>query len=197
MIVTISGKLTKKEPNGLIIDVNGLGYFCHISTNTYDSLPNPGEGISLITYHHITESSQELFAFSSESERVMFKMLIGVSGIGPKTAIVLLSAVTPEEFKRRLIASEVGMLTALPGIGPKTARRIIVELKDKFVKFGEEELPIEGDEGMTASANEATNALSTLGFKPMDIRKVLNEILKEESNLTVEQLIKKGLELLR
>jgi len=197
MIVTIKGKLTKKEPTGIIVDVNGLGYYCHISTNTYDSLPNLREEISLLIYHHITDSSQDLFAFSAESERVMFKMLIGVSGIGPKTAIVLLSAVTPDEFKRRLIAGEVGMLTALPGIGPKTARRIIVELKDKFVKLGEEELPIEADEGMIASANEAANALSTLGFKLTDIRKVLNQILKDESNLTVEQLIKKGLELLR
>ena len=102
MIVTIKGILTHKMPDEIIIEINGLGYACYISTNTYDNLPKPGKEVALLTYFHVTENSQQLFAFSDATERELFRMLIGVSGIGPKTAIVLLSAVSPDEFKRRL-----------------------------------------------------------------------------------------------
>ena len=190
MIVSITGKIVKKNPNQIIIDLNGLGYLCHISTNTFDNLPLVGEEVSLLTYFSVSEHNQELYAFFEELERNLFIMLIGVSGIGPKTAIGLLAAVTPEEFKRRLIAGEVGMLTALPGIGPKTARRIIVELKDKFVKLGSEELPVE-DNGETSSVKtEVFQALETLGYKTIHINKILREITKENSNLNTQEIIK-------
>ena len=104
MIVTIRGKLIRKMPAEIIIESGGLGYALSISTNTYDHLPKSDEEVSLLTYFHVTENNQSLFAFSDETERELFLMLIGVSGIGPKTAIVLLSSVTPDEFKRRLIA---------------------------------------------------------------------------------------------
>ena len=143
MIVTIRGKIIQKMPAEIIIEAGGIGYALSISSNTYDKLPKSGYEVSLLTYFHVTENNQSLFAFSDEIERELFLMLIGVSGIGPKTAIILLSSVTPNEFKRRLIAGEVGMLTSLPGIGPKTARRIIVELKDKFVKLSPDDLPKE------------------------------------------------------
>ncbi|MEE2858935.1 MAG: Holliday junction branch migration protein RuvA, partial [Candidatus Neomarinimicrobiota bacterium] len=139
MIVMIKGNIVSKEPNEVIIEAGGLGYACKISTNTYDDLQNVNDEVELLTYFHVTENSQSLFAFSNLTEKELFLLLIGVSGIGPKTAIILLSSITPEEFKKRLIAGEVGMLTALPGIGPKTARRIIVELKDKFVKLSADE----------------------------------------------------------
>jgi len=190
MIVSITGKIAKKNPKQIIIDLNGLGYLCHISTNTFDNLPLEGEVVSLLTYYSVSEHNQELYAFFEELERNLFIMLIGVSGIGPKTAIGLLAAVTPEEFKRRLIAGEVGMLTALPGIGPKTARRIIVELKDKFVKLGSEELPVE-DNGETSSVKtEVFQALETLGYKTIHINKILREITKENSNLNTQEIIK-------
>ena len=136
MIVTIRGIITQKLPDTIIIEINGLGYAYHISTNTYDQLPKRGNEVSLLTYFHVTENNHSLFGFINETERNLFIMLIGVSGFGPKTAIALLSAVSADEFKRRIIAGEVSMLTALPGIGPKTARRIIVELKDKFGSHG-------------------------------------------------------------
>ena len=142
MIVSIRGKILKKTPTEIIIDVNGLGYLCFITINTYDSLGKPGEKVELLTHYQVTENSNALFAFHNETEKHLFEMLISVSGIGPKTAINLLSAVTPEEFKKRLIAGEVAMLTALPGIGPKTARRIIVELKDKFVNISKDDLSL-------------------------------------------------------
>ena len=192
MIVTIKGILTHKELEEVIIDINGLGYACFISTNTYDSLPNEGEQIFLFTYFHVTENNQQLFAFSNITERELFMMLIGVSGIGPKTAIVLLSSVTPDEFKNRLIAGEVGMLTELPGIGPKTARRIIVELKDKFVKLDSDDLPKE-DLDLLPELNDASNALLSLGYNIQEIRSVLNNIKDNNKEMNTEEIIKKAL----
>ncbi|MDP6133754.1 MAG: Holliday junction branch migration protein RuvA [Candidatus Marinimicrobia bacterium] len=196
MIVSIRGKLTRKMPEEIIIETGGLGYVCFISNNTYDNLPKPGEEVSLLTYFHVTENNQQLFAFSEVTERELFMMLIGVSGIGPKTAIVLLSAVSPDEFKRRLIASEVGMLTALPGIGPKTARRIIVELKDKFVKLSKDELPKE-ELDVTPQVSDAYDALLALGFQMKDIKNAISKASNQSEKLNAEELIKEALAELR
>ena len=196
MIVTIRGILTQKMPDEIVIEINGLGYACYISTNTYDNLPKPGEEVSLLTYFHVTENNQQLFAFSDVTERELFMMLIGVSGIGPKTAIVLLSAVSPYEFKRRLIAGEVSMLTALPGIGPKTARRIIVELKDKFVTLSADDLPRE-DSDIKLEVSDAYDALLALGFKMNVIRNAIAKVQNGGKDLGAEEMIKQVLKDLR
>ena len=192
MIVTIRGKLIQKNPAEIIIEAGNLGYVCRISNNTYDQLPLPGNEVSLLTYFHVTENNQSLFAFSDETERELFLLLIGVSGIGPKTAIILLSSVTPDEFKRRLIAGEVSMLTALPGICPKTARRIIVELKDKFVKLSADDLPREDDD-IVPELNDAYDALLALGFQIQDIRRSISNIQDGSKELGTEEIIKKVL----
>ena len=196
MIVTIRGILTRKMPEEIVVETGGLGYACRISINTYDQLPKPGEEVSLLTYFHVMENSQALFAFENETERELFIMLIGVSGIGPKTAIVLLSAVSPDEFKRRLIAGEVNMLTALPGIGPKTARRIIVELKDKFVKLSADDLPRE-DSDVKPEVSDAYDALLALGFQMKNIRNAIAKVLNGNKDLGAEELIKQALAELR
>ena len=196
MIVSIKGKLIRKMPDEIIIETGGLGYVCFISNNTYDNLPKPGEEVSLLTHFHVTENSQQLFAFNEITEKELFLMLIGVSGIGPKTAIVLLSAVSPNEFKRRLIASEVTMLTALPGIGPKTARRIIVELKDKFVKLSKDELPLEKSD-VSPEVSDAYDALLALGFQMKDIRNSITTVQNQGEKLSTEELIKEALAELR
>ena len=118
MIVSLNGILVDKKPSEVIVDVNGIGYLCFISNNTYDSLPILGESVSLLIYHQISENNQSLYGFSDNVEKDMFLMLISVSGIGPKTGINLLSSVSANEFKRRLVAGEVELLSALPGIGP-------------------------------------------------------------------------------
>jgi Holliday junction DNA helicase RuvA len=196
MIVNIRGILARKMPEEIVIETGGLGYACRISINTYDQLPKPGSEVSLLTYFQVTENSQALFAFANETERELFIMLIGVSGIGPKTAIVLLSAVSPDEFKRRLIAGEVSMLTALPGIGPKTARRIIVELKDKFVKLSEDDLPRE-DSDVKPEVSDAYDALLALGFQLKKIRNVITKVQNENKDLSTEEMIKLALTELR
>ena len=196
MIVTIRGILTRKMPEEIVVETSGLGYACRISINTYDQLPKPGKEVSLLTYFHVMENSQALFAFGNETERELFIMLIGVSGIGPKTAIVLLSAVSPDEFKRRLIAGEVNMLTALPGIGPKTARRIIVELKDKFVKLSADDLPRE-DSDVKPEVSDAYDALLALGFQMKNIRNAIAKVRNGDKDLGAEELIKQALAELR
>lgn len=195
MIVSIRGKILKKTPTEIIIDVNGLGYLCFITINTYDKLGKLGEEVSLLTHFQVTENSNALFAFHNETEKHLFQMLISVSGIGPKTAINLLSAVTPEEFKRRLIAGEVVMLTALPGIGPKTARRIIVELKDKFVNISKDDLPKEGD--MAGASGDAYDALLALGFQAKDIRGSILKVTSNQQDISTEEIIKQTLAELR
>ncbi len=189
MIEFISGKLYEKTINYIIIDVNGVGYKILISMNTFEKLDSINKKVFIETYFHVTENSQTLFGFVDKLERELFEMLISVSGIGPKTAIVLLSAVKPDEFKKRLIAGEVKMLTTLPGIGPKTAKRLIVELKDKFVKTDENELPIDGSE----VNSDAYYALISLGFKSNKVKEVIEQILLKNKNITTEILIKESL----
>ena len=193
MIEYINGPLVEKKTNYCVIDVNGMGYNIIISLNTFNNLPDINEKIKILTYFSVSENNQSLFGFYDKGEKELFLLLIGVSGIGPKTAINMLSAVPPKEFKNRLIAGEVKMLTSLPGIGPKTARRIIVELKDKFIDSGKEELPIEEDNSNT----DAFYALRSLGFKSNDIRRVVNKVLKENKDLKTELDIKESLKLLR
>ena len=193
MIEYIYGSVVEKKTNYCIIDINGMGYNIIISLNTFNNLPDINEKVKILTYFSVSENNQSLFGFSDRGEKELFLLLIGVSGIGPKTAINMLSAVPPKEFKNRLIAGEVKMLTSLPGIGPKTARRIIVELKDKFIDSGNEELPIEEDNTNT----DAFYALKSLGFRSNDIRRVVNEVLKENKDLKTELVIKESLKLLR
>ena len=193
MIEYLSGILVSKTTTQSIIDVNGIGYKVNCSINTFDNLPGLNNQVKLLIHFHIYDNGQELFGFYDEIERDLFNMLIGVSGIGPKTAINMLSTVPPDEFKNRLIAGEVKMLTSLPGIGPKTARRIIVELKDEFGKFDSEDLPVEDD----SLNNDAHSALKNLGFAPKLIRDAINDVMKENNDLDTENIIKKALQLLK
>jgi len=193
MIEYITGKIIRKYTDNIILDVNGLGYKLFISLNTYDKLPDLNKTISLDTYFSVSENSQDLYGFHDILEKDLFSMLISVSGIGPKTAISLLSAVQPDDFKSRLIGGEVKMLTDLPGIGPKTARRIIVELKDKFIKSNDEDLPIED----TDNNSDAYFALVSLGFKSNNVKNIIRKIQKENSEISTEDLIKYSLKELR
>ena len=194
MIEYITGVLLKKEPNYIVVDVNGIGYKISISLNSYESLKEVNQKISIDTFFHVSENNQSLYGFSDFLEKELFTMLISVSGIGPKTAINLLSAVKPNDFKQRLIAGEVKMLTSLPGIGPKTAKRIIIELKDKFIHSDVNELPVEDSE---AYNSDAYNALLNLGFKSNNIKRIIEEIISTNSEICTEDLIKESLKKLR
>ena len=192
MIVSLNGKIIRKEIDSIVIECNGVGYLCSITSNTYDNIGDIGDDAYIITYMQVSENNQALFGFIDDIEYDLFVLLISVSGIGPKTALNILSSVSPEEFKRRLISSEVEMLSSLPGIGPKTARRIIVELKDKFVNFSKSDLPKEGSLESSLE-KDAYDALLALGFNSVDINRVIRSSLSEENNITLEELIKSSL----
>ena len=193
MIEFISGKLFKKKPGEIVINVNGIGYRIYISLNTYDRLPDIDKEVFLDTYYNVSENSHDLYGFSDFLEKDLFIMLISVSGIGPKTAISLLSAVRPDDFKNRLVVGEVKMLTDLPGIGPKTAKRIIIELKDKFIKTNKDDLPIEDGDDNT----DAYHALISLGFRSNNVREIINKIVKNNPQINTEDIIKESLKKLR
>ena len=196
MIEYISGILIDKKSDFCIIDVNGLGYKINISTNTFNQLKKINQNVKILIYFSVSENNQSLFGFYKRNEKELFMLLIGISGIGPKTAINMLSAVPVEEFKNRLIAGEVKMLTMLPGIGPKTARRIIVELKDKFIKMADDDMPIEDDAGTIPAMTEASDALISLGFKFKDVQNILKSIINNDGPDNTENLIRKALKLL-
>tara|TARA_B100000674_G_scaffold52032_1_gene35847 strand:- start:1545 stop:2132 length:588 start_codon:yes stop_codon:yes gene_type:complete len=188
MIVQITGKLIYKNVNELIIDANGIGYSCSISNTTYNKLPDLNHTLTILTYLHILENKHSLYGFSDESERQLFCLLISVSGIGPKIAIQLLSKTDNKQMSQMIINGDVKMLSSLPGIGPKTAKRLIIELKDKFTLTNDDSIPV--DNTMNKDHQDAYNALLTLGYKSIDIQKKINKHTTLKPEITTEELIK-------
>lgn len=193
MIEYISGKLISKNQSLAVIDVNGLGYRVNITNNTLEKLPSPESSVKLLIFFHVYENGQELYGFFDEKERFLFTKLITISGIGPKTAINMLSVLPPEEFRNRLISGEVKLLTSLPGIGPKTAKRIIIELKDDLGSSDSSELGIKE----TSKVNDASSALKNLGFSPILIREAVTKVLKDNKELSTEKIITESLKILK
>ena len=193
MIESIRGKLTLKEPTLMVLDVGGIGFKLTIPVSTFDRLPGLGVEVEVLTYLHVREDILHLYGFFTHDERDMFRLLIGISKIGPKLAVGILSGATPDEFKRRIIAGDVGAMTTLPGIGQKTAKRIIVELKDKFVKT-DDDVVFDVDEKVSAEFDEAVAALVSLGFTRREAFRKIND-LKRSGELEggVEKIIRLAL----
>ena len=191
MIVSLKGKIISLSISHLVLDVSGVGYESMISLGTYDHLISNNESeVSIQIYHHITDSSQSLFGFIDNHEKEIFKLLISVSGIGPKTAIQLLSSATASEMEEKIKSGEVSSLTSLPGIGPKTAKRIIIELKEKFVALDENDLPIEDIKTDNSIYNDALDALVVLGYSKKEITIQLNKIIVEQDISDTSELIR-------
>ncbi|MCK4447245.1 MAG: Holliday junction branch migration protein RuvA, partial [Candidatus Marinimicrobia bacterium] len=140
MFAYLKGLVDYKDPTLVVLDVNGIGYQINIPLSTYEVLPLKSKLVKLLIYYHVREDTQSLFGFATKEEKDLFLMLINISGIGPKMALTILSGATPAQFKNRIISGDVKALTLIPGIGMKTAKRIIVELREKFVGM-DEELP--------------------------------------------------------
>ena len=191
MIVFIEGILLGKESDKITVNVNGLGYECNISGFTYDSLPDIGNQVSLHTYLNISENNHSLFGFLNVEEKKLFKMLIGVNGVGPKTAMPILSSAKPNDIINRIVTGDVKMLSSLPGIGPKSAKRIIVELKDKLSDYSiSENIVTDSDKTI---ASDAIKALNSLGYSGIAVTRAIENILLEESDIDIETLIKETL----
>mgnify|MGYP001175847176 FL=1 len=194
MIVQISGLLIKKDINEVVIESNGLGYLCFISNNTFDQLPNLGDSLTLLTFLHITENKHTLYGFYAEQERNLFKLLISVSGIGPKIGIQLLSSTSTSQFQTMIINDDVKMLSSLPGIGPKTAKRLIIELKEKFTLVSSDDIPADD---LSREHHDAYHALVSLGYHAKSVENSINKIIANNNDLNTESLIKEALRELR
>jgi Holliday junction DNA helicase RuvA len=193
MIEYIKGKITSLSPAHVVIETGGLGYFVNISLSTFSRLENMDE-CSLLVHEIIREDAHLLFGFFEQEERSVFRLLISVSGVGANTARMMLSSVEAPGIERAILESDVAMLKGIKGIGAKTAQRIIVDLKDKVGRSGETG-EIFATEGNTIR-QEAFTALVMLGFPKNSVNRTLEKLLKEERDLTVEQLIKKALKIL-
>ncbi|MEQ8424391.1 MAG: Holliday junction branch migration protein RuvA [Cyclobacteriaceae bacterium] len=193
MIAFLKGKLVHKEPTFVIIEVNGIGYHVSISLNTFSEITDK-ENIQLLTYLQVREDAHILYGFSNKAEKSMFQSLIGVNGVGPNTAMVVLSYLPPSELHQAIVTENVGALQAVKGIGGKTAQRIILELKDKLRKE-----PV-GETGGIAGIKhntmrqEALTALMTLGIGKAAAEKSIDTVLTKSGNtVSLEELVKMAL----
>ncbi len=194
MIAYIDGKLTYKDPTFVIIDVGGVGYHIKISLQTYSSL-REGERCRLQTYLHIKEDAHTLYGFAENPEKRLFLELISVSGIGPNTALMMLSSLSHAEIQQAIVSEDLRTIQSIKGIGSKTAQRVILELKDKIKKgMFAGEVPNLPSATSNSLRNEALSALVTLGIPKNVAEKSIDTIIKQEGNqLSLEQLIKKAL----
>lgn len=190
MIAHLQGKLVEKTPTEVIIDCNGVGYHVNISLHTYSLIPNT-EFIKLFIYLQVKEDSHTLFGFVEKSEREIFKMLLSVSGIGASIARTMLSSLEPKQIIQALASGDVGTIQSIKGIGSKTAQRAILDLKEKVLKLYDlDEISIGQN---NTNKDEALSALEVLGFVRKASEKVVERIVKENPEATVETIIKQAL----
>lgn len=207
MLAYIRGKLEIKMTEYVVIDVGGLGYKVFMSEEGIEKLGNIGDIVKVHTYYRVREDDISIFGFNTQEELKMFELLLGVSGVGAKTALTMLATCTPSEFALAVVSEDVKVLTEIPGIGPKSAKRIILELKDKIKK----QQVVEGIKeqinknekqnnkildiaGIKEKVDEAIQALQVLGYNKKEIEKAFEKLDVKE--LSTEELIKKGLNLL-
>lgn len=194
MFSYIKGSLEVKTENYIVLEVGGIGFKIFMSNTAMQKLGSLGENVKIHTYMQVREDDISLYGFVTNEELRMFELLLSVSGIGAKSALTMLSSITPSSFALAVISNDIKTLTKIPGIGTKSAQRIILELKDKLktqesVKENNVEIRMaiqEEDKG-----NEAVEALKVLGYTRMEIEQVLGKI--ETQNMSVEEIIKKSL----
>jgi Holliday junction DNA helicase RuvA len=191
VIAFVRGKFIVKNQAQIIVDVNGVGYECQVSLNTYSDISDKESG-QLFTYLHITENAQTLYGFSAASEKELFSQLISVSGVGAATARMMLSGMRPDEIIKAIVQSNARLLESIKGIGRKTAERLVLELKDKLSKNLNEAI-------LTSSVSnkieiDALNALVSLGIPRLNAEKAVKTVLNGDTNdIILEDLIKKAL----
>jgi holliday junction DNA helicase RuvA len=196
MIASIRGTLTFKAPTEVIVDVQGVGYAISIPLSTYATLGDVNSTVMLLTYLHVREDALQLFGFASEEERSIFKLLISVSGIGPRMGQTILSGITVPDLKHHLTSGNLGALTTIPGVGKKLAERLIFELRDKISRIESSgTLPPTSTDKQSQVRSETLLALISLGYSRPVAEKVLLSALKEVStrDLSVEELIRASL----
>ena len=194
MIDQISGKIISINDNYVVLAIGGLGIKVNISATFASKLVNE-DLITLVTYLNVREDALDLYGFKNDSERNLFLMLISISGIGPKLAVSILSGVELEELKSNILSGDIKSLTSIPGVGAKTAKRIIIELKDKLSKTTTTELGFEDNFGSKIS-KDVLSALVGLGYSEIMATEVIKRINPANSDKSIESLIKEALKIL-
>lgn len=198
MFAYIKGNLEEKSNNYVVIDVGGIGYKIFMSNSAIDNIGDVGKIVKVHTYYYVREDNISLYGFLTREELNMFELLLQVSGIGAKSAIVMLSNITPSFFALAVITEDISKLTKIPGIGPKSAKRIVLELKDKLKAIEQESLLEEENNNKIDESNEnaeeAISALQILGYNKKEIEKELSKF--DISEMSTEEIIKLGLKYL-
>jgi Holliday junction DNA helicase RuvA len=193
MITHIQGKLVEKTPTQVVIDCGGVGYHVNISLHTFSLLPN-ADFIKLFTHLQVKEDAHTLFGFVEKSEREIFKLLLSVSGIGANIARTMLSSLDPKQITNAIASADVVTIQSIKGIGSKTAQRVILDLKEKVLKLYDlDEVSITLN---NTNKDEALSAMEVLGFVRKTSEKVIDKIVKEDPEASVESIIKKALKIL-
>lgn len=194
MINYIKGTIVELSPTQVILDNHGIGYDIEISLQTYQALEGKSEA-TIYIYHHIRqrEDIELYYGFANKDERELFKLIIGVSGIGVNSARMILSSLTADELREAILSENVNLIKGVKGIGLKSAQRMILELKDKIVKGEGSDDSLLFKTNNSETVEEATSALIMLGFSKPNINKVIQAILKEKPSAKVEEIIKMAL----
>jgi Holliday junction DNA helicase RuvA len=189
VIARLRGKLAEKEPSRVVIDVHGVGYEVHIPLTTFTALPDSGAEVSVDIYTHVREDALSLFGFSSRQERRVFERLIGVSGIGPRLAVTILSGGSVESLVGAIRRGDLARLTSIQGVGKKTAERIVLELKDKLQEFTMEaaKVPVESD---------VLSALENLGYSRVVAEGATRRAITGDESASFDVLFKRALQIL-
>ena len=197
MIDHLNGIVKRKSEGVLILDVNGIGYKLLISNNCLNTLPVVGKKVEILVFLYVRENILDLYAFKDRNERESFFLLISVNGIGPKLALLILSKLDPLELKKHIIDGSLSSLTAINGVGLKTAKRMIIELKEKFISI-DDALGIDDEIQKNNPLYEnVTSALVSLGFKKHQAANACEKLIKKDDfNGSLEQIIKKALKYL-
>ncbi len=193
MLNHLKGVLHRKSPTEIVVDVNGVGYALSIPLSTFEKLGEAGSTITVLTYLHVREDILQLYGFATEAERELFRLLISVSGIGPKIAQGILSGIQPSELQNLIGQSNVAALTTIPGVGRKTAERLIVELRDKVARLETTQGGVSGTQ--TGIRTEALMALTSLGYNRAAAEKAIRTALQEldGKEATIQELLKQAL----
>ena len=197
MFAYIKGSLEMKSNGYIVIDINGLGYKIFMSQNNIDSIGEIHNIIKVFTYVKVREDDISIYGFKTQEQLKMFELLISVSGVGAKSALIMLSCIEPSDFAIAVISNDIKVLTKVPGIGNKSAQRIILELKDKLKEEqldGKQETTSKKTKDNSENINEAISGLMVLGYSKKDIETAFEHL--DIDNLSIEDLIKKGLILL-
>lgn len=197
MIGQLRGIILEKQPPQLLLDVNGVGYEIDAPMSTFYRLPDIGQEVTLLTHFIVREDAHCLYGFSAREERMLFRTLLKVNGVGPKLALTILSSIDPDEFVRCIVNNDTASLVRIPGVGKKTAERLVIEMRDKLASWHQNSpveltlLPNQDRSARNQIVQDAVSALIALGYKPQAASRAVSKV--DDGNLSSEDIIRRAL----